>query len=134
MLVFDVTDDAALSNLDEYWLPKILENADPNVELAVVGNKTDLLNQRAVNGDQAREFISTNTKLTENKRLSGKTKGKRTRYEENVVNSVDYYEVSATQPDDVDKVFKALLTNIIKNEKLQEKILMKNQPERIRLS
>jgi GTPase SAR1 family protein len=44
MLVFDVTDDAALSNLDEYWLPKILENADPNVELAVVGNKTDLLN------------------------------------------------------------------------------------------
>lgn len=48
MLVFDVTDVQTLENLNQYWLPKILENADENIELAIVGNKSDLINDRQV--------------------------------------------------------------------------------------
>jgi len=46
MVVFDVTDESSLQNMNQYWLPKILENADENIELAIVGNKTDLINER----------------------------------------------------------------------------------------
>ena len=48
MVVFDVTDKDALTNLNQYWLPKILENADENIELALVANKIDLINERVI--------------------------------------------------------------------------------------
>lgn len=70
MLVFDVTDESSLKNLNQYWLPKILENADENIELAIVGNKTDLINERAIDREQIDKFISTNPLLTDNRRLS----------------------------------------------------------------
>lgn len=43
-LVYDVTDKSSLENLEKYWIPKIVENADEEIELAIIGNKTDLLN------------------------------------------------------------------------------------------
>ena len=46
ILVFDVTDATSLENLNTYWIPKILENADEYIELAIVGNKSDLINDR----------------------------------------------------------------------------------------
>lgn len=45
-LVYDVCDKSSLENLSKYWIPKIIENADDNIELAIVGNKTDLFNER----------------------------------------------------------------------------------------
>ena len=48
ILVFDVTDESSLLNLNQYWLPKILENSDQHIELVIVGNKADLINERVL--------------------------------------------------------------------------------------
>ena len=48
VLVFDLTDTNSFENLSKYWLPKIIENCDSNIELFLVGNKEDLINDRAV--------------------------------------------------------------------------------------
>ena len=48
VLVFDVSDRLSFENLGNYWLPKIQENADDHIEMIVVGNKTDLVNERQV--------------------------------------------------------------------------------------
>ena len=48
ILVFDVTDHSSLENINTYWLPKILENSDENIELAIIGNKVDLMNDRVI--------------------------------------------------------------------------------------
>jgi GTPase SAR1 family protein len=47
-LVYDVTDKTSLDNIEKYWIPKIIENADEEIELAIIGNKTDLNNERQV--------------------------------------------------------------------------------------
>ena len=48
--------------------------------------------------------------------------------------NTSYFEISAKEPDNVNNVFKSLLTKITQNAGLQEKIKMKNQTEKIRLS
>jgi GTPase SAR1 family protein len=59
ILVFDVTNKSSFDNLSKYWLPKIIENSDTNIELALVGNKTDLINDRQVSSEQAEELLKT---------------------------------------------------------------------------
>jgi len=50
---------------------------------------------------------------------------------DDIVNHVEYYEISAKeQVSNVDKIFKSLLTNIIENQKLAERIDMKNHQVR----
>ena len=63
MVVFDVTDKDALNNLNQYWLPKILENADENIELALVANKIDLINQRIIDKKMIQKFVKHNSYL-----------------------------------------------------------------------
>lgn len=94
MLVFDVTDESSLQNLNQYWLPKILENADENIELALIGNKTDLMNQRVVDREQVDKFIANNQYLQSNRRLT--QSNKKTQYEETIISNVNYFEASAT--------------------------------------
>ena len=48
ILVFDVTDRTSFDNLTKFWLPKIQNSAESNIELALIGNKTDLINDRVV--------------------------------------------------------------------------------------
>ena len=40
-----------------------MENSDTNVELALVGNKTDLMNERMVAREQAEHLLKTNPDL-----------------------------------------------------------------------
>lgn len=56
-LVYDVCDKSSLENLQKYWIPKIIENGDENIELAIIGNKTDLINDRVVTKEDAKQFI-----------------------------------------------------------------------------
>ena len=128
ILVFDVCDESSLQNLNQYWLPKILENADENIDLAIVGNKTDLINEREVDQKDVDKFLDVNQYIKANQRLSDVRK--KENYTKTIINSTNYYEASAKEPENVDKIFKALLTTIVKNKKLKEKILMANQPER----
>ena len=53
-------------------------------------------------------------------------KDKSLRYQANVVANTSYFEISAKEPDNVNNVFKSLLTKITQNAVLQEKIKMKN--------
>jgi GTPase SAR1 family protein len=61
-------------------------------------------------------------------------KDKSQRYQANVVANTSYFEISAKEPDNVNNVFKSLLTKITQNGELIEKIKMSNQPDKIRLS
>ena len=47
-LFYDVTNQESFENISSKWLPKIIENSETNIELALVGNKTDLINERLV--------------------------------------------------------------------------------------
>ena len=47
-LVYDVTNQKSFDNITTKWLPKIIENSETNIELALVGNKTDLINDRII--------------------------------------------------------------------------------------
>ena len=93
LLVFDVTDESSLQNLNQYWLPKILDNADENIELAIIGNKTDLMNERVLSPEDVRHFIDTNQYLKDNTRISSPQKQK---YASCIIGNTNYYEISAT--------------------------------------
>jgi len=43
-LVYDVTDPKSYSNLD-YWINRIKENGENNVEIILIGNKIDMINE-----------------------------------------------------------------------------------------
>ena len=43
ILVYDVTDSQSFENMG-YWLDKIRENADPDSQIIMLGNKIDLIN------------------------------------------------------------------------------------------
>ena len=98
ILVFDVTDESSLQNLNQYWLPKILENSDEFIELVIVGNKADLINDRVLSQEQINQFIETNHHLKSNRRLSQKE----TKYEQTIISNTVYCEASAKEPERVD--------------------------------
>ena len=53
ILVYDVTDTNSFENMG-YWLQKIRENADPDSQIIMLGNKVDLINDIEVDQDGAR--------------------------------------------------------------------------------
>jgi len=55
MLVYDVTDRASLANI-EYWIKNIKHHASDQVQVALIGNKTDL---RSANTDPTKLFCET---------------------------------------------------------------------------
>lgn len=54
ILVYDVTDPKSFTQLGDYWLNEVRNNAPPNAVLMIVGNKCDL--DRAVEQRQAKSF------------------------------------------------------------------------------
>jgi len=44
-------------------LPKIAEKADSNIELLIVGNKTDLINEREVQYEELKELVKTDPNI-----------------------------------------------------------------------
>ena len=95
VLVYDVTDPVSFNNV-HYWLKKIKKHGDENVEIILLGNKIDLINDIAVPQEEA-EKIAHDT-------------------------GIPYFETSAKDSTNVDKAFKQLLTNIMGNQHLQDKI------------
>jgi small GTP-binding protein len=91
ILVYDVCDPVSFENVD-YWIKKIKKNADENVEVLLLGNKIDLINDRAVAEEEAR-------KISEE-------------------NGVAHFETSAKDSKNVDQAFKQLISNILNNQNL----------------
>eukprot|EP01119_Soliformovum_irregulare_P025746 TRINITY_DN961_c0_g1_i1.p1 TRINITY_DN961_c0_g1~~TRINITY_DN961_c0_g1_i1.p1 ORF type:complete len:224 (-),score=42.11 TRINITY_DN961_c0_g1_i1:124-795(-) len=55
LLVYDITRTPTFEHL-ERWLTELLNNADKDISVMLVGNKSDLKHLRAVSTEQAQEF------------------------------------------------------------------------------
>jgi len=62
LMVFDVTKAASFKNAEK-WLQELREHADTDIIIMMVGNKTDLKNQREVATDEAKKFSQKNNLL-----------------------------------------------------------------------
>lgn len=90
ILVYDVTDKKTFDSVS-YWMDHIKENADADVEILLVGNKTDITENRTVKVDDGAEL------------------GKKF--------NVKVVETSAKSGDNVDKAFMSIIDNIYNKEK-----------------
>ena len=79
-----------------YWLQKIREGADPDSQIIMLGNKIDLINDIEVDQDVA-------TKLAQD-------------------NNIQYFQTSAKDGKNLDMAFSHLLSAMLQNEGLQNKL------------
>lgn len=56
IVVYDITDPKSFSQINEYWLKEVEMHAPPNAALMIVGNKSDLDDDRSVDQRKAKEF------------------------------------------------------------------------------
>ncbi|OHT11586.1 Ras-like GTP-binding protein RYL1 [Tritrichomonas foetus] len=54
LLVYSITDQSSFSEID-YWINNLRENTDGNVQIFLIGNKTDLNEQRAIKEEEGQE-------------------------------------------------------------------------------
>lgn len=59
LVVFDITKYPSFTNVEK-WLKELRENAELNIMVMIVGNKSDLKQLRAVGQDEAIEFAEKN--------------------------------------------------------------------------
>ena len=95
-MVFDVTDELSFTNLLRYWMKKIAKYADEDAEIILMGNKIDLINEINVEEEQIEEMTS--------------------KY------NLKYFHSCAKEATNVDEAFRYLLTRILENNNLREKI------------
>jgi small GTP-binding protein len=62
LMVFDITKAASFRNVDK-WLHELKEYADADIVIMLVGNKSDLKNQREVTTEEAKKFAQKNDLL-----------------------------------------------------------------------
>ena len=62
LLFYDITDRDSFENLN-YWLTEIEKNSNKNVKILLVGNKTDLENERKVTYEEGQEFAKAHNLL-----------------------------------------------------------------------
>jgi small GTP-binding protein len=55
LLVYDITDKETFSRIP-FWLKEIRDNSNDRVKIIIVGNKADLLDDREVSLEEAKEF------------------------------------------------------------------------------
>ena len=58
VLVYDITRKDSFEELQNYWSQQIKESSPPNIILAIAANKSDLINQEAVEEEAARAFAN----------------------------------------------------------------------------
>lgn len=59
LLTYSITSRQSFENC-ETWLEELVQHADPGILVMLVGNKTDLANQRDVSTEEGREFAAKN--------------------------------------------------------------------------
>ena len=100
VLTFDVTDEVSFSNV-EYWIKKIKKHGDPYVKIILLGNKIDLFNERVIPKEKSEELCAGF--------------------------GIPYFETSAKESSNVDEVFKHLVSSVLNEEHLKEKVLYKER-------
>lgn len=92
MLVYDVTDRASLANI-EYWIKNIKHHASDQVQVALVGNKTDL---RSANTDPTKKFCE----MVHGREIAAKY-------------GIPFFETSAKDSFNVEIAFLSLVEHIV---------------------
>jgi len=59
LILYDISKKATFESV-ERWLKELKENSDNDMVIMLVGNKSDLTNQRQVRTDEGKAFASTN--------------------------------------------------------------------------
>lgn len=59
MVAFDVTDRDSFEGAKS-WVKELQKRGDPNVVIALAGNKADMKDRRAVEGEEAKEYAREN--------------------------------------------------------------------------
>ena len=59
LLVYDVTKHLTYESV-ERWLKELYDHADPHIVVMLVGNKSDLVSERSVPTEEAKDFAGTN--------------------------------------------------------------------------
>ncbi|CCD26859.1 Rab family GTPase YPT32 NDAI_0I02910 [Naumovozyma dairenensis CBS 421] len=85
LIVYDISKSSTYENCN-HWLTELKENADDNVAVGLIGNKSDLAHLRAVPTDEAKNFALENQLL--------------------------FTETSALNSENVDQAFRELITAI----------------------
>jgi len=55
-LVYDITSYKSFESVEEKWRRELMDHADANIVLLLVGNKSDLENRREVGFEEAQVF------------------------------------------------------------------------------
>ena len=58
LLVYDITCYKSFESIDEKWYRELMENADQNIVLLLVGNKSDLEDRREVEFEEAQQYAN----------------------------------------------------------------------------
>ena len=59
LIVFDLTNPSSLKKAMD-WIEELHKNADPNIVMALVGNKVDMTDQRQISSEEAAKFAEEN--------------------------------------------------------------------------
>ena len=66
ILVYDITNKYSFEELQNYWIEQVKESSPKNIILAIVANKSDLIDKELVDEEMARQFAKDNNALFEN--------------------------------------------------------------------
>ena len=58
LLVYDITQYRSFESVEEKWSRELYENADANIVVLLVGNKSDLEDKREVSFEEAQDYAS----------------------------------------------------------------------------
>ncbi|KAG2383629.1 hypothetical protein C9374_004300 [Naegleria lovaniensis] len=86
VIVFDLTDENALMNVQK-WIKEVRKFSQSNVTSVLVGNKTDLIRERVISEKEGIEFAQQN--------------------------DMPYFEVSAKDGSNIDKMFDCLIDRVL---------------------
>lgn len=103
VLVYDITNRQTLDDLED-WAAEIADKAPHSIKLVVIGNKTDLQEERQVTEEEGRELASQ-------------------------LNAVVYGETSAKTGDGIDKIFNDVAELDVTQDEIIEKATSKPQPK-----
>jgi len=56
LLVYEISSQASFESIDTKWSKELMDNADQNIVVLLVGNKNDLEERREVSFEEAQEY------------------------------------------------------------------------------
>eukprot|EP00475_Leptophrys_vorax_P046306 TRINITY_DN989_c0_g1_i1.p1 TRINITY_DN989_c0_g1~~TRINITY_DN989_c0_g1_i1.p1 ORF type:complete len:212 (-),score=76.31 TRINITY_DN989_c0_g1_i1:114-749(-) len=95
IMVYDVTSKQSFEHIED-WLREVTQHASPNTLKALVGNKADLVSQKVIQEDEAKDFAN---KL-----------------------SIPFWETSAKNAKNVETMFISLAQQLIQQKKEQNSV------------